>query len=741
MSEQMLPAFARKSADAEAFRNLWEMVDGAVYQRLSAQYTSQPGNQVLQDALIQLDGKRHDMRQQFAAAFEKLMDSLWHPTLTFATTGTTSSGKSALVNMLCGATVMPVSHDEMSAGVVCIEHGEARKLTVHPTQGATWEPGTWEGLDDRQIQDRLEQVMRAYNSQRHGEAPPACPRCDLVYPTRLGRHPELLDLPPCCRIRILDLPGMKYIGDEANATIIREESRRAVCFIAYNSEEPEERKQQALLEQVVDQVKQLGGSPARMLFVLNRIDALRRDVKEGEDWKEREDSFVQKISDSIRQTLAARLQEFQEETRQLHILRLSTLPALLALFLLEEGHPARDDSAKKIDGTYGDLIPADVRDELKRDVRKWTVPQFREVGGGVWRSSYGEAFFATLREHIRKHFPNLIIPPATDRFKMEAAAQTVEWIIHTVEAELHSTKEEYEAETERLHVIRQKLRELCERGAEQLQAPFRQIEQAIQESEEVRSSDARQIADRLIARMRDTVKGLDHLPLFRSLYERTGRGSTTSPADSLYPLHGWLDEVNRTNSRIFEAVCSILENRQDDSVDSLVPRAVNALHAACRKLEQAGYTRDLAGNGGRIDTRDERMKQNLRTMNVALNALADVLPEVLSTAMDRALQTETRRVYAAVQQLVDLYWRHVTAQARDHAPDIGLTVPDASVRQIDTTLKLTYKFRAGFDIHTREVEEFARIEKEKVGERRLWYTLAGQGTDLHGQGHFRETVL
>jgi ribosome biogenesis GTPase A len=63
-----------------------------------------------------------DLSGQLDQALEKLVNELRTPTLTLATTGTTSSGKSTLVNLLCGAEIVPVAVSEMSAGAVTIEY-------------------------------------------------------------------------------------------------------------------------------------------------------------------------------------------------------------------------------------------------------------------------------------------------------------------------------------------------------------------------------------------------------------------------------------------------------------------------------------------------------------------------------------------------------------------------------------------------------------------------------------------
>ncbi len=51
-------------------------------------------------------------------AFNFLTSELEHPTISIATAGTTSSGKSSVVNLLCGHVIMPTQTQEISSGVV-----------------------------------------------------------------------------------------------------------------------------------------------------------------------------------------------------------------------------------------------------------------------------------------------------------------------------------------------------------------------------------------------------------------------------------------------------------------------------------------------------------------------------------------------------------------------------------------------------------------------------------------------
>ncbi len=103
-----------------------------------------------------------ELSSNLETALETLIEELRHPTLILATTGTTSSGKSTLVNFLCGADVVPTAVNEMSAGEVTIEYREEKGLIIEETPGALWECGKWKSIHESEIYQRLKQAMLAY---------------------------------------------------------------------------------------------------------------------------------------------------------------------------------------------------------------------------------------------------------------------------------------------------------------------------------------------------------------------------------------------------------------------------------------------------------------------------------------------------------------------------------------------------------------------------------------------------
>lgn len=276
MSKSLDEIFKEKIQQVDTLYSKWADIQKKLLQLLNSDETDEIN--IVKDS----DSKFMESIRQFSYEIN-------NPKITLATTGTTSGGKSSLVNLLCGAEIMPVAVQEMSAGTVIINHRDIRSLTIPLVPGLPDEySGTWTDISDIEIRQRLQKVMDGYRQLREENKEPPAPRIEIQYPTRLGSKPELIGLPSNSNLCIIDLPGFKHIADDHNRNIIRTSIKPALCLVTYNSEEPDPIKQQRLLDEVVEQVRDLRGTPSRMLFILNRIDVFRRDS----DWKDQTDKFI-----------------------------------------------------------------------------------------------------------------------------------------------------------------------------------------------------------------------------------------------------------------------------------------------------------------------------------------------------------------------------------------------------------------------------------------------------------------
>lgn len=230
----------------------------------------------------------------FNSALREARERLANPALSIATIGTTSSGKSTIVNALVGRRIAPIEAGEMSGGVLTLRHAQGRRLTVDAAEGAPWEAGTWTGISDAEAYSRVRDgVMRPYHDARKSRACLA-PQVLAEGPLLPSVDPGLLGLPPYLAVEFIDLPGLKSVQDRANLAVIQTRVHKAFSLVALDYFQTDEEHRKKLLEELTRVVKYLQGRPDSMLFVLNRVDgrghddepidvrvgALKREIKE-----------------------------------------------------------------------------------------------------------------------------------------------------------------------------------------------------------------------------------------------------------------------------------------------------------------------------------------------------------------------------------------------------------------------------------------------------------------------------
>jgi GTPase SAR1 family protein len=216
--------------------------------------------------------------QAFRVVYEEAVARLQKPSFRIATIGTTSSGKSTIVNALIGRKIAPIEAQEMSAGILRIRHSERSRLVIHNTEGATWECGTWEDLRDEEIYSRLKLTMEAYHQERRkkrkkrDEAEVGIPQVDVECPLLPVRNPFLLGLPEGLQVEIYDLPGLNSIQDRTSLRIIQEHVSKCFSFVALDYSQTDWQGRETLLRELKDVVEFLRGQTSLMVFLLNRVD-------------------------------------------------------------------------------------------------------------------------------------------------------------------------------------------------------------------------------------------------------------------------------------------------------------------------------------------------------------------------------------------------------------------------------------------------------------------------------------
>lgn len=639
-----------------------------------------------------------ELSDKLDEALEKLINEINSPTLTLATTGTTSSGKSTLVNLLCGAEIVPVAVSEMSAGAVTIEYSEEKSLIIHETPGALWECGEWKNIGEDEIYQRLYQVMINYIENREKQANLACPQSTIYYPFRFYQEFKQ-ELPQSTRVQILDLPGLAYVGDRGNANVIKQ-CREALCIVTYNSAETDSQKVKSLLQEVVQQVKDLGGSPARMLFTLNRIDVFRAD----KNWPETENRFVEKAISDIKNELAEQLKEYTEEIDNLQVVKLSTWPALLSLQIQNDDDIYSAQACRKADNNFNGLIE-EILEDLPRNTQKWERHDRNRVALALWKESYAEEFQQQLREHITQNFPQLVIPQIIERFNIAAGNTIKEWATQTTAAILNSSEEGYQLECEKISQIRSTLKSFLEESDKNLKQPFEKLDT------KVKQVLAKQSDDDVVKYIRTIISELQELEPYNELGEK------------LYPVYSWESEFQKGINQVLEAVAKSLETGKVNLDSPNLKKAnvvkINLLERNLNRLINLGYTTDVAKEGETREAKTDAEKKQLKQINDELNELAIHLNIVIEDILKQISSQELNRIHLAVAELFRTHLSYIEQEANNIAPDIGIKLPNSELIQVDSNLTFNFRFQAGFAVTEGTWEEAVLVEKRK----RAWYKL------------------
>jgi GTPase Era involved in 16S rRNA processing len=656
-----------------------------------------------------------ELSSNLEKASEKLIDELRHPTLILATTGTTSSGKSTLVNFLCGADIVPTAVSEMSAGTVTIEYSEERALIIQETQGALWECGKWKGISDEEIYDRLDEVMISYLNAREEQTNLACPQSIIYYPFRLVKDEKILELPKGVAAKLLDLPGLSHVGDEGSLSVIKQ-CREALCLVTYNSAENNQVTQEKLLSEVVEQVKELKASPARMLFILNRVDEFRKDVK----WPRNEDRFFDKMTKSIKAKLMEELGEYVKDTENLAIVKLSTLPALLAVQIEKNKEliqdilgelPSIEDKWSSHDRSRIDVLlkPYEIVDDyfkpliknivksLPPDPKDLSIKQRSLIAQELRQQSYAQVFEEHLKIHIAEHFPKLVIPQAIERFNVAAGNSIAQWAVQTTTVILNSSEEDYQREIERLSQIKSSLDHFLKVSDANLRKPFEKINQ---KCEEYLSQQTK--ADPLSV-LTEAITELQFTEPYNDIEEK------------LIPLYDWRNALGRGVDQILEAVAESLEkgivtldhpNFKKASIAN-----VKLLESNLGRLIKLGYSYSTARDGQNVVAKTQEEKDNLNQKNKELNELSIHLSLIIAQVLDKISTQEIHRMYEAVNELFICHLAYLEKGSNSIAENIVIRFPESELNKVKNDLKFDFvKFDSDFKIK----------EEDYTEERRTW---------------------
>lgn len=346
------------------------------------------------------------------------IEKLEHPTLSIAMVGTTSAGKSTLVDAFTGRNVAPIEQGEMSAGVLHLTHSRDISLTILPTDGAKWKVGTFNNVSDPEIYSRLKEIFKQYHVLG---SKVSAPQIRVQGPIEWQTNKSILNLPDNLRIEFIDLPGLKTMQDPKNLSVIQKMVSKALCIVAMDFTDVDQSRIQRLLDEVKDIVKSFNNNTEFLLFLLNKVD----NVKSGQINVQEK---IEELQSLISKTL--NLKENKE-----------IIPFIGHLLYLVQLAVDKNENTGDIIGYNPDIL-SKIWDEVnvfkqKKNSGEISIEEYRlckEVENAIDENetlpletikrfynlcvkiSYADRLYAELNRRIDESFGHIVIRPSMDDY-------------------------------------------------------------------------------------------------------------------------------------------------------------------------------------------------------------------------------------------------------------------------------------------------------------------------------------
>ena len=573
--------------------------------------------------------------QDFLTVYQEAVQRLENPSFRIATLGTTSSGKSTIVNALIGRKIAPIEAGEMSGGVLTIKHSQEQRLMIAETEDAAWDAGEWTGLSDEDLYQRISTVMHSYHAARKKReyvAPqitahvPLLPACDA----------SLLGLPNGIGVELIDLPGLKSVQDRANLATIQKQVNKAFSLVALDYMQVDDDHRKRLLEELKKVVEYLQGRTDSMIFILNRVD--------------------NRGADDL--PLSVRIDKLREEIKE--VLSLPELPDVLPfnarlLYYAQcawgsgafnEPSPINQElRLKLLKAMFQDcagVIKSNTKDN--RDLKNW----FRDIEDQVedneaiddenmrkilrysleW--SGGRELWDCFRGRVQESFSELVILPVLlevfDNYN--ALAQSLDILIHTRKI---YNQEQVKQERDQIAKIRQDLHKNIKRIGKEFKGEIEQLIAGLKSDDPNTRIKIKQAAEK---------KGFDGFSLiFDAVNEVEGdltKVLIVPVRDSLKNNQGAFELRNKLREVIFPSLAEDISQAYDN-----VSRRLSTFSSESENLVK------------RVRADDDKGKKELEHDERYVRLLYHRMREAISVRAEFFLQGKAQQFEQALESLVN----------------------------------------------------------------------------------------
>ncbi|ERT07859.1 50S ribosome-binding GTPase family protein [Lyngbya aestuarii BL J] len=574
--------------------------------------------------------------EKFRQAHQEALRRLDPPNLSIATIGTTSSGKSTVVNALIGCRIAPIEAGEMSAGVLTLRHGNQRKLIVEATEGATWETGEWEGLTDEDLYNKIRSVMTDYHQIRQKQKICIAPQVTAVGSLFPALEQSLLGLPAGIGVELIDLPGLKSVQDADNLAVIQSQVNKAFCLVALDYMQVDDDHRKRLLEELKQVVKYLQGRTDSMIFILNRVDQRGSDDVPLEE-------RISKLQSEIKETLSlevlpdilpfnARLLYYAQcawgpgslKSKSL-VDQQTRLELLKAMFLDCAGtikqYVGKD---KNLRGWFRDL------EDQVEDGENIDDETLRKVLRYAYQWSGGKQLWDRLRVRLQESFSELVILPAL--FEVFASCDALTASINLLaETRKIESQEEIKKEQAKIEASRQRLSKEIERFC-------REFHNGIEEKVELLKKNTPK--SRIQAAKKAKQEGLEGFQILIDAFREI-------EADLTINLIATVRNALKNNLGTYE-----LEEKLNEVIAPTYARNITkAYDLVSRKCKD--FTHSSGSWIKEVRQSDTEGLRELEHAERAVRSLYFAMREALSVRAEFMLQAQAKQLEDALQSLVN----------------------------------------------------------------------------------------
>ncbi|MEA5562335.1 dynamin family protein [Planktothrix agardhii] len=583
--------------------------------------------------------------QDFLKVYQEAVQRLENPSFRIATLGTTSSGKSTIVNALIGRKIAPIEAGEMSGGVLTIKHSQEQKLIIEKTEDAVWDTGESTGSDE-DLYQRISTVMHSYHNARKKREYVA-PQIAAHVPLLPASNSSLLGLPNGIAVELIDLPGLKSVQDQTNLATIQKQVNKAFSLVALDYMQVDDEHRKCLLKELKKVVEYLKGKTESkkvvekretdlMIFILNRVDQrgtddlplserinkLREEIKEVLSLQELPDVLPFNARLLYYAQCAWGSGAFNEPSNIDPKTRLERLKALFR------------DCASTIDQyTDQNWDLDDWFNDIKRDVKRDKPIDdntMRKILHYSLEWSGGRELWDRFRVRIQESFSELVILPALlEVFNNYDALEKLLQVV--IQARKINNQEQVEQERDQIAKIRQNLQKNIKKIGKEFKG---EIEELIENLKK----DDRMINDKVVEETKKIGRNG-----FERIYDAVAEVEGDLTTSLIVPVR----DAFKNNQGAFELRDKLGEVTSPVLADDIAKAYDNV------SLRLSKFSSESEYLVKRVRADDDKGKKELERDQWDVRFLYHRMREAISARAEFVLQSKAKQFEQALESLVD----------------------------------------------------------------------------------------